>query len=164
MSALPADRARVRVEMASDPLYLSGARELVAAVSRRLGFDELTCSQIALAVDEALANVICHGYGRQPDQPIWVSLWPLDGDVPAIKIVIEDEARQVDVSTIKGRSLDDIRPGGLGVHIIQEVMDEVHYEPREGTGMRLTLVKRGSVRRPSGAGDWCAPGKGCCDA
>jgi hypothetical protein len=38
--------------------------------------------------------------------------------------------------------LDDIRPGGLGVYIIREIMDEVRYEKREGGGMRLTLTKR----------------------
>ena len=44
----------IRVEMVSDPTYLSGARELIASVARRLGFAEEGCGQIALAVDEAL--------------------------------------------------------------------------------------------------------------
>lgn len=138
----------VRIEMHSDPLYLSGAREMISAVARRMGFDELTCSQIALAVDEALANVICHGYERRPDGTIWISLWPLvfGPPKPSLKIVIEDEAKQVDVNCIKGRDLDDVRPGGLGVHIIHEIMDEVRYEPREHCGMRLTLVKTGPAK------------------
>ena len=33
-------------------------------------------------------------------------------------------------------------PGGLGVHIIREVMDEVTWERREPKGMRLTMIKR----------------------
>jgi hypothetical protein len=58
-----------------------------------------------------------------------------------LRIVIEDLGRQTDPGAIKGRDLDDVRPGGLGVHIIREVMDEVVYEKRPGGGMRLTLVK-----------------------
>lgn len=145
----------IRIEMLSNPMYLSGAREMVSAVARRLGFNDANCSQIALAVDEALCNVIRHGYDRKADRPIWLSLWPMDGSAggpsgsssgsgggAAIKIVIEDEAKQVEPTCIKGRDLEDVKPGGLGVHIIKEVMDEVRYEKREGAGMRLTLVKR----------------------
>lgn len=147
MDAVTLDvRPAIRVELLSNPTYLSGARELVAAVARRLGFDELGCSKIALAVDEALCNVIRHGYRREPDKPIWVSIWPLVHPADAgrhvgIQIVIEDEARQVDPEAIRGRELEDVRPGGLGVHIIREVMDHVRYERREQAGMRLTLRK-----------------------
>jgi len=139
---------------------------MVASLARRLGFDEIAACQIALAVDEALANVIRHGYERREDQPIWMSIWELDapqstGPKPAhpgphpappavlvsrpgegLFIIIEDQGRQTEPETIKGRDLEDVRPGGLGVHIIREVMDEVVYEKRTGGGMRLTLVKR----------------------
>jgi anti-sigma regulatory factor (Ser/Thr protein kinase) len=137
-------KPHVRLEIRSDPVYLSGARQLVASIAQRLGFDEMACSQIALAVDEALCNVIRHGYDRATDRPIWLSLWPMneDGHDRGVRIVIEDEAKQVDPTFIKGRALDDIRPGGLGVHIIREVMDEVDYEPRGEKGMKLTLFKK----------------------
>lgn len=149
-------RPHMRIEMLSCPKYLAGARELVASLARRLGFEESAACQIALAVDEALANVMRHGYQRREDQPIWMSIWQLgdqapnpddaprpdDDTRPGLRIVIEDRGRQADPQTIKGRDLDDIRPGGLGVHIIRQVMDQVLYEKRDGGGMRLTLVKR----------------------
>jgi anti-sigma regulatory factor (Ser/Thr protein kinase) len=146
------------LQLQSNPLYLSGAREMVSNVARRLGFAEDACSQMALAVDEALCNVIRHGYDKAADKPIWLTVYALGhvstpdelarggaNEVSGIKIVIEDEARQVDLTKIKSRDLDDIRPGGLGVHIIREVMDEVHYEHRQPAGMRLTMVKKRSV-------------------
>lgn len=137
----------VHLELRSDPRYLSGARELVAAIARRLGFSETTCCQIALAVDEALANVICHGYERREDGRIWLHLWPLQADDGGgLRVVIEDEGKQVEIDQIRSRDLDDIRPGGLGVHIIREVMDETVYEKRTGGGMRLTLVKHAEPR------------------
>ena len=143
----------LRIELVSDPRYLSGARELVAAVARRLGFADEACGQIALAVDEALCNVIRHGYGQRKDGPIWLSVWPSTSNngTPGITIVIEDEARQVDVDQIKSRDLDEVRPGGLGVHIIRKVMDSVQYEKRNPRGMKLTLTK-------CCAGAACPPG------
>lgn len=139
-----ADGAHVRLEMLSQPRYLSGARELVSAVAKRFGFDDMACGQIALAVDEALCNVIRHGYGDRQDGPIWLSLWPLgnpgDGQ-GGVRIVIEDQARQVEPDKIRGRNLEEIRPGGLGVHIIHQIMDSVRYEKRDTSGMRLTMEK-----------------------
>jgi anti-sigma regulatory factor (Ser/Thr protein kinase) len=144
------------LRLMSHPRYLSGARELITAVSRRLGFDETISCQIALAVDEALANVIRHGYASQADRPIWVSLWPLGADPEdaiGVRIMIEDEARQVEPHEIKGRDLEDVRPGGLGVHIIREVMDHAAYEKRDGGGMRLVMEKRLPTGHRADAGE-----------
>lgn len=140
----PAGPAPVRVELLSQPRFLSGARDLVSAVSKRFGFDDAACGQMALAVDEALCNVIRHGYERREDGKIWLSLWPIEEPgqpTTGIKIVIEDEAKQVDPEKIKSRDLEDIRPGGLGVHIIKQIMDHSYFEKREKVGMRLVMLK-----------------------
>lgn len=133
----------VRLEMKSQPRYLSGARDMVSAIARRFGFTDGECGQIALAVDEALCNVIRHGYDREADKPIWLNIWPydVDGETVGMQITIEDEAKQVDVDEIRGRELEDVRPGGLGVYIIREVMDYCEFEKRAGPGMRLILIK-----------------------
>jgi len=144
-------RPDLRLQLVSHPRYLCAVREMIATVSRQLTFNEAQCCQIALAVDEALANVMKHGYEGKADGQIWLEVFPLGdtGKGPGVKVVIEDEARQVDPATIKSRDLADIRPGGLGVHIIREVMDETRYEKRDGTGMRLTMIKhRNSPAKP----------------
>ncbi|CAG0984145.1 serine/threonine-protein kinase RsbW [Phycisphaerales bacterium] len=135
--------ADLRLQVVSNPRYLCAIRELVAVSARQLGFAEAQCSQIALAVDEAVSNIIKHGYAGVADRPIWIELTPTQDAArgPGVRIVIEDEARQVDPGEIKGRDLDDVRPGGLGVHIIREVMDNAVYERRDHAGMRLTLTK-----------------------
>jgi len=138
-----AQESPITIRLESNPTYLSGVREFLQAVGDRLGFSQAACGQIALAVDEAICNIIKHGYSKQLDQPIWIHLWPRTPEqTPGVTIVLEDLARQVDPTTIKSRDLDEIRPGGLGVHIIREVMDQATYERREQQGMRLTLVKR----------------------
>ena len=55
---------------------------------------------------------------------------------------IEDHATWVDPSRIASRPLDQIRPGGLGVHLIQSTMDDVAYTRNEHGGTTLRLVKR----------------------
>ncbi len=145
----------LRFELLSQPRFLSAVRAMVGNVAQRYGFSEAQCSQISLAVDEALCNIINHGYEKRDDGRIAVSVWPQENP-PALRLVIEDAGRQVDPGSIKSRDLEDIRPGGLGVHIIREVMDEVVYERRPEGGMRLTLVKRlGSDSFPTGSHNSC---------
>ncbi len=134
----------IKIELVSDPMYLCGARELISCIAHRVGFDDMECSKIALALDEAMCNIIRHGYNKQTDKPIWVTIYPRksdDSSYGGIEIVIEDEAKQINPETIKGRELSDIKPGGLGVHIMREVMDEVVFEKRAGKGMRLRMSK-----------------------
>ncbi|MGV6814954.1 MAG: ATP-binding protein [Phycisphaerales bacterium] len=139
------DCPEIELKLISDPMYLCGARELVASIARRIGFDDMDCSKISLAVDEALANIIRHGYDRAFDKPIWIGINPIkptSDSIGGIEIIIEDEAKQVDPSNMKGRDLEDVKPGGLGVHIISEVMDDVVYQKRDTVGMRLIMTKR----------------------
>lgn len=156
MTTAPTHTAELRLQLVSHPRYLCAVRDCLAAAARSLGFAESQAAQIALAADEAVANVMRHGYEGRLDGPIWVSVLPVTDAAkgPGVRVVIEDEARQVEPETIKGRDLADIRPGGLGVHIIKEVMDLAVYEKRVGKGMRLTIEK--FVSSPAKSCDTCA--------
>jgi len=146
----------VEIRILSQPRYLCVVRAAVGAAVERYGFGEDVVGHVMLAVDEAVSNVIRHGYDGADDQPIWVRLSPRDEDGrPGFTIVVEDRARQIDPAEIQGRDLGDVRPGGLGVHIIQRVMDRVSYHARTGGGMRLVMSKSAdreptpkSVRNP----------------
>jgi len=119
----------------------------MCAVAERLGFCPQDAAQIALAVDEAICNIIKHGYERREDGRIWISVWPIEevkDDRYGVRILLEDEGRQTVPSEIKSRPLNEIRPGGLGVHIIRKVMDVVEYSQRAERGMQLLLEKYGA--------------------
>ncbi len=139
----PADRGPdFEVRMFSQPRHLAPVRGLVNEFCRQIGFEESECGKVCLAVSEAIANIINHGYDRQDDGAITMKLWSLQSP-PGVVVVLEDEARPVDPDKICSRDLDDVRPGGLGVHIMKEVMDSVIYERRsEAAGMCLTMSKR----------------------
>ena len=130
------------MQLQSKPKLLSSVRCMILSLTQRVGFDETSCGHIALAIDEALANIIRHGYDQREDEPIHISIWVLRGDKPGIRIMIEDEAEQIDPDSIKGRDLEDIRPGGLGVHIMREIMDSCRFECRkQEKGMRVIMEK-----------------------
>ncbi len=144
LTAKPAGAAHVRVSVRSQARYLAPVRTAIDSLAQNCGFDRAAAGHIALAIDEAICNVIRHGYQGREDGEISLSIWPVEenGAPAAMWIELEDRARQVDPACIAPRDLDDVRPGGLGVHLIRELMDESRYEPREGGGMRLTMVRR----------------------
>lgn len=95
--------------------------------------------ELVLAVNEACANVIRHGYGNRPDGQIRLRI-QRQGDLLIFQL--QDQAPPVDVSNVHPRPLDEIRPGGLGTHLMREIMDDVVFmQPPEGNGNLLQMTR-----------------------
>lgn len=88
-----------------------------------------------MAVDEAAANIIRHAY---QDQSGRIRLTCKVADA-SIWLELEDDGVQVPLDSIQPRPLDDVRPGGLGVHLIQQVMENVTWAHRDEGGTRLLM-------------------------
>jgi sigma-B regulation protein RsbU (phosphoserine phosphatase) len=124
----------------SDPENLRLVRRKTSEVLNEVGFDEDQRARLVLAVDEAVANVIRHAYAGCCDGRVELSFW-LDAD--SLRIELRDYADPVDPNRIKPRDLSECRPGGLGVNLIDSVMDNWCFRhPTDGPGNQLTMVKR----------------------
>jgi sigma-B regulation protein RsbU (phosphoserine phosphatase) len=67
----------------------------------------------------------------------------VDRHGPELVFSLVDWAPRTDPRRVQPRSLEDVRPGGLGTHLIQEVMDSAEFvEPPPGCGNLLRMVKR----------------------
>jgi sigma-B regulation protein RsbU (phosphoserine phosphatase) len=121
------------------PEELSGIRSAVGGAMRDMGCGESMVGDVVLAVDEACQNIIRHAYkGGRGD--IVVSL---DRDQDRLVIRLMDFAPPVDVAKIQPRPLDELRPGGLGTHLMRSIMDHVDFlPPPAGAGNLLQMVKR----------------------
>ena len=95
-----------------------------------------------MALDEALSNVVRHGFAdRRPHEITVVLTLAID----ELRVAIEDDGHSFNPLTAPRPDLDsplgERRVGGVGVHLIRELMDRVRYE-RVGGRNRLTMVKR----------------------
>ncbi len=136
--------APVHLQILSRPELLASVRGVALDLAHRCGLDDLAGCHFALAMDETLTNVIRHGYDGREDGMIWIRLEPLES-VEGLRAVIEDRARTIDASALHGRELEDVRPGGLGMHLIRTLVDRYEHAPREGGGMRVVLEKRAAA-------------------
>jgi serine/threonine-protein kinase RsbW len=135
----------LRLALRSDPKLLCIVREAVGRLTEVLGFAEAECRSITRAVDEALANIVRHSYRGRADRPIVVYFRQVQrrskqGMTEGLEVLLCDRGPAVDPAKLRGRSLQEIRPGGLGLHFIREAMDIVEFS-RVGRTNRLRLVK-----------------------
>jgi serine/threonine-protein kinase RsbW len=137
------DARAVELTILSDPRNLAVVRAAADKMARQEGFAASDVDGIVLAMDEALANVMRHGYEGRRDRTIHIRLEAVVGadTRPGIQVTLRDYGKQVPPEKIRGRDLEDIRPGGLGVHIIHTVMDHVEYRCLEDGGMQLRMTK-----------------------
>lgn len=134
----------------SNPTLLCVVRGAVERLADALGFPPEDCHAVTLALDEAIANIIRHAYGGHDGQPIAVDFRKVRrrsrrGLEEGLEILLRDRGRAVDPAKLCGRDLDDIRPGGLGLHFIRQSVDTAEYS-RVGNFNQWTLTK---YRKPA---------------
>lgn len=137
------EAAVLEFSLVSDPAELPAVRERMRKWTAAQGWTEDQIADLVLAVDEALTNVIRHGYEGACDQRIDFAAQVVRDTArgEGLEICVRDYGKQVDPERICGRDLNDLRPGGLGVHIIRSMMDEAEYSQVAGGGMRLIMRK-----------------------
>jgi sigma-B regulation protein RsbU (phosphoserine phosphatase) len=134
------DERLFRIDVPARPDRLKLLRALVSEVAATRGCCEAVVRDLTLAVDEACQNVIRHGYGGDE-----AGRMILEAREQGENLVffLRDFAPPVDVSQVRPRDLDDVRPGGLGTHLMRAVLDDVGFvPPPDGGGNLLRMVKR----------------------
>ncbi len=120
-------------------------RAMLQGAAEVLQFQEADSRAIVRSVDEALTNVIRHAYQGREGLPIELNcrrLWTGDeSGVPyGIEILIKDSGVAANPQNLRGRSLEEIRPGGLGINLMRQSMDVVEFSREDGQNL-LRMVK-----------------------
>jgi len=112
-------------------------RSVVEVMGARASMDDMQTNRMVLAVDELFANINRHGY-KGSCGTIEMSAKLGNG---MLKFVFRDYATPVQSQCdLQGRDLENVRPGGLGLHLIEAVMDEFHHQAMSD-GNSWTLVR-----------------------
>lgn len=135
----PALLAHLRVPAVASSLRI--IRRVVRESALLAGAPEAWADDLVLAVDEACQNVVRHGYAGAAGDVLVTLARTAERD--GIVAEILDYAPPVDPALVRGRDLDDVRPGGLGVHLIEALCEESGFaKAPEGAGNLFRMVKR----------------------
>ncbi len=127
--------------------------EFVVAAAADAGISEDAAFRIELACDEAATNIIEHAYGGEASGDVTVGC---TATPDAFTIIMRDNGQPFDPAAVPpppnvATQITDVTPeelssqlqvGGLGLHMIRNLMDEVHFSFDETQGNTLIMVKR----------------------
>ncbi len=117
-------------------------RDFIAEAAREYGFDDETAGKIMLAVDEACTNIIKHAYNYLPNRDIDLEV---KSNGNRFEVLITHDGTSFDPQSVKRPDMREYlrkyKHGGLGIHLMRTLMDEVDYEIRPDRKNIVHLVK-----------------------
>lgn len=121
---------------------LRDVRDFLTTAGTQLDINQELVADLHLAVDEAVTNIIMHGYAGRPGR-IRVSMVRNDAEVV---VRLSDDAPLYDPSIqqspeLDSSPLDRASAGGFGVELIRRMVDELHYQVADQRN-QLILVKK----------------------
>jgi len=116
--------------------------QFVDSVCGEMGIDEMTMSMINLAIEELVVNVINYAYPEGTEGKIGLRAFDEAG---VLYFVITDSGVAFDPTAAEDAditlSAEERKIGGLGIHLVRNIMDGMKYERTDGQNI-LTLNKK----------------------
>ncbi|MBC7811803.1 MAG: ATP-binding protein [Burkholderiales bacterium] len=129
------------LRIAAELTNLAAIRRFVKENAAALHANADTTTDLLIAVDEMVTNVIVHGYDGQTGM-IELEVSRVD---QAIIIAVRDDATPFDPTLVPAPDLTiplEQRPlGGLGIHLTRELTDDFSYRRLPSGGNEVTLTK-----------------------
>lgn len=128
----------VKIEIPSSAEFVTVARKAVEAIASRIPLSAEQIDSLKLAVGEACSNAVKFSGPGQP--PVHV-LYRLEPD--RLEIEVRNTGKPFDPETYcpAKPSADRLPDGGLGLYLIDQVMDELDVSSKSGETI-LRMVKR----------------------
>jgi serine/threonine-protein kinase RsbW len=130
----------------ADLKNLKKVRSFINETGRSLHIDNAVLGDLCLVVDEAVTNVIVHGYaGDEGLVQVEISAEP-----PDLWVRIRDDAPPFEAGDVEKPHLDESLSerayGGMGVYLIRKLTDGAEFQPLPGGGNELHLLKKNVVK------------------
>lgn len=126
----------------SDSSELEKVRNFVSKGATKFGFDKKISYNISLAVDEACSNLIKYAVTYGGESEIQVRL--ISSEKNIFIVAISDDTKPFNPLSIQSPDMAEyfkkLKKGGLGIHIMKLVMDEIEYIPKSQYQERNILM------------------------
>ena len=136
------NREAIKLTLPNDLSYLRLAQLCVRETARKFGFPDKALTQIELAVEEAVSNVIKHAFGSGECQTfdIIAERIPL-----GLRVIIKEKGMPFDPGRLpryrKSDAIEDWAAAGLGMFLMEKAMDEVTFHNLGMEGKETCLIK-----------------------
>ena len=142
LNGSPQDEKDRKIVLSNDISEISKLEGFVGAAAETAGLDAATAMSLNLAIEEAVTNVILYAYPKE--QKGEINLESIVREHALVFILSDsgtefDPTKAPDADTALG--VEDRPIGGLGIHLVRNIMDAVSYS-RTGSRNILTMTKK----------------------
>lgn len=132
----------IEMNVPAKPDYVGVVRLTISGLANRMGFAFDEIEDIKIAVSEAVTNVVNHAYtdGEKGQVRIGCNIFE-----DRMEITVVDQGKSFDVDSISknlgpvdGKSVDQLHEGGLGLFLIDTLMDKVEISSEAGVVVMMT--------------------------
>jgi len=132
----------IKISIPARVEYVDLIRLMLYGIASKMKFSFEEIEDMKVAVSEAVNNAVLHAYGGG-DGVIEVA-FEVSGEELTIHVqdhgVSFEPVETVEPAPLQGKSIDEIQSGGLGLFLMQALMDRVEWKQAGGTS--VTLVKK----------------------
>ncbi|WP_409273165.1 anti-sigma B factor RsbW [Neobacillus sp. SCS-31] len=138
----------IEMKIPAKPEYVGVIRLTLSGIASRMGFSYDDLEDLKIATSEACTNAVQHAYKNKGQGEVIVGfgLYP-----DRLEVMVADNGQSFDFESARqglGRyedndSVEFLREGGLGLYLIETLMDEVRIHHKEGVTVFMTKYLEG---------------------
>ena len=138
----------IEMKIPAKPEYISVARLTISGIASRIGFSFDDIEDLKIVISEACTNAVHHAYGELEEGDIKIGFGLFED---RIELVVADNGQSGDFEEIrqgigpygKEENVELLREGGLGLYLIESLMDEVKIHQHQGVTIFMTKYVQG---------------------
>jgi anti-sigma regulatory factor (Ser/Thr protein kinase) len=132
----------ITIRLAADIKEIEHLNRLVRQFGELHDVPSRTLYAVNLALDELVTNVVLYGFENPEGQEVLIRIAAASGGIEAS---VSDAGREFNPLNVPlpnlSAKLSERELGGLGIHLVRSLMDDVSYERIDGKNV-LTARKR----------------------
>ena len=132
----------VKLTVPNDLVYFKLAQLFAREMARMNGFKGNELNEIDIAVEESVTFVMTHAYDKEEDKTIDVICQKIED---GLKIIVKDMGIPFDPKRIARfeitKNPDDLSFEGLGIYLLQKVVDDLSFHNLGHLGKEIHMVK-----------------------
>ncbi|TDQ36717.1 anti-sigma B factor RsbW [Aureibacillus halotolerans] len=133
----------VEMTIPAKPEYVGVVRLTVSGVANRMGFNYEEIEDVKVALSEACTNAVHHAYQDDEDGEIKIGFGVYED---RLELMVSDSGKSIDLNGIKKKlgpvstdtPVDHLTEGGLGLFLIDTLMDKVELTSEAGVVVLMT--------------------------
>ncbi|CAH0347183.1 anti-sigma B factor RsbW [Bacillus sp. CECT 9360] len=137
----------IEMNIPAKPDFIGVIRLTLSGIASRMGFSYDEIEDLKIATSEACTNAVQHAYkGSEGEVKIGFGLYP-----DRLEVMVSDSGKSCNFDDVRqglgpydnGQNVEFLREGGLGLYLIETLMDEVKIHEHEGVTVFMTKFLEG---------------------